>query len=374
MIGVRVHPSFWLLAGLYGFSAGQGDPRKMLVWVVVIGLSILAHELGHALTTVAFGSGADIELHGFGGLTRPRRALDLAVWKSGIITLAGCFVGLLLAGLAYLLLRGHRSLFLLALLQINLYWSLLNLLPIQPLDGGRLLELVLTWAFGPWGKKAALTLSLLAAGAVALYFLRQGSRYNAAITALFAVSAYRQLRAALGRNPLDDDAGLQAEFDSALALKGQGKNEEASRAMIALRKKTGAGELYSAATEQLARWFYADKQKGAAHALLKSLGGRLSGGSRLIMQHLAYEAGELEESVALGRQLFLEDSDPQAAYLVSLACLKLADEPGALRWLKTAVRHGLPHAARRLQAPELAALRQHPEFQELEARARQDCD
>lgn len=371
MIGVRVQPSFWLLAGLYGWSAGRGEPRLMLTWVVVIGLSVLAHELGHALTTVAFGSGADIELHGFGGLTRPRRALDLPLWKNLLITVNGCAVGLLLAGLAYALLKGHRSPFLSALLQVNLYWSLLNLLPIQPLDGGKLLELVLVSAFGPAGRKAALALSMAGAGGIALYFLKAGSHYNAAITALFAFSAYRQLSAAIGRNPQDDDPSLHARFDAAVELRRQGKGEEASRELIALRKETAHGELHAQATEQLARWFYADKQNGAAHALLKSLGGDLSSGSRLILQHLAYEAGQFEESVALGRQAFLEGSEPQAAYLVALASLRLGDEPGALRWLKTALREGLPQAAARLQAPELASLRPLPEFQELERRAQE---
>ncbi len=100
-IGVSAPPPIRLMAGIYGWYAGHGDPRRALIWVVVIGASLLAHEYGHALAILAFGSGADIELQGFGGVTIPRRRQDLATWKRCVITLAGCLTGLLVAFLAF---------------------------------------------------------------------------------------------------------------------------------------------------------------------------------------------------------------------------------------------------------------------------------
>ena len=44
-IPVRVHPLFWLITILFGFSA---DLIQLLIWVFVVFVSILVHELGHA--------------------------------------------------------------------------------------------------------------------------------------------------------------------------------------------------------------------------------------------------------------------------------------------------------------------------------------
>jgi hypothetical protein len=41
---VRVHPLFWLIAVLLGYSSG--DPLQILIWVVVVFVSILIHEMG----------------------------------------------------------------------------------------------------------------------------------------------------------------------------------------------------------------------------------------------------------------------------------------------------------------------------------------
>ena len=53
-IPVRVHPLFWLIAVLLGIS-GDPQPAEILLWVVAVFVSILVHELGHALTMRAFG-------------------------------------------------------------------------------------------------------------------------------------------------------------------------------------------------------------------------------------------------------------------------------------------------------------------------------
>ena len=45
-IPVSVHPVFWLIALLFGSS---GDPLLIPIWILVVFVSILVHELGHAL-------------------------------------------------------------------------------------------------------------------------------------------------------------------------------------------------------------------------------------------------------------------------------------------------------------------------------------
>ncbi|HEX5472325.1 MAG TPA: hypothetical protein VFW73_10580, partial [Lacipirellulaceae bacterium] len=52
---VRVHPFFWITTLLLGMGGGPADPVQTLVWVAVVFVSILFHELGHATLQRTFG-------------------------------------------------------------------------------------------------------------------------------------------------------------------------------------------------------------------------------------------------------------------------------------------------------------------------------
>ena len=66
---VRVHPLFWLMTLMMG--ARDDDPMTLLIWIGVVFLSILVHELGHALTMRYYGQDARIVLYMMGGLAIP---------------------------------------------------------------------------------------------------------------------------------------------------------------------------------------------------------------------------------------------------------------------------------------------------------------
>lgn len=108
-------------------------------------LSILVHELGHAVSAKAFKlAPQEIVLHGFGGWTRygyaPRP------WPGIFTTLAGPLAGLAL-GVALLFVPGDNGT-LSDLANFNLFWSIVNLLPIYPLDGGKILAHVFSLFMG----------------------------------------------------------------------------------------------------------------------------------------------------------------------------------------------------------------------------------
>jgi Zn-dependent protease len=65
---VRIHPAFWLLTAILGFNAEEFDAVELLLWVVVVFVSILVHELGHALLVRRFGWVSRIILYHLGGL------------------------------------------------------------------------------------------------------------------------------------------------------------------------------------------------------------------------------------------------------------------------------------------------------------------
>lgn len=113
---------------------------------------LLVHELGHALAMRAFGYG-DMSMFflPFLGAMVTGSPKDMAAWKQAVMLLAGPVPGLL-AG-AGLLLYGPAapgtgsSFDWQALAAMAIAVNLFNLLPITPLDGGRLLEVCL---FARW--------------------------------------------------------------------------------------------------------------------------------------------------------------------------------------------------------------------------------
>jgi Zn-dependent protease len=147
---VSIDSSFWILAAvvvLFGLrSAGLS---YALSFVAVAFVSILVHELGHALVSRRFGLGpVEIELHSLGGLARRARAGK--PWQALLITLAGPGAGLLFGvlalGAAGLGLQGFAAVIVGQLVFVNVVWSLFNLVPLWPLDGGKALYSILEMA------------------------------------------------------------------------------------------------------------------------------------------------------------------------------------------------------------------------------------
>lgn len=211
---VRVSPYFWVTTVLLssGFS-DQLDPQRTLIWVAVVFVSILIHELGHAVLQRHFGGRPWITLYGLGGLAscsdcdrRPRSQI--------LISLAGPAAGFLLAGLviAILFAMGHIALFRLYwipimfrgfasepvneliadLLRVNILWGLINLLPIFPLDGGQISRQLFSLWNSRTGELQSLQLSCGVAALVAAYGLINQDWY---IGIMFGVLAYSSFQA-----------------------------------------------------------------------------------------------------------------------------------------------------------------------------------
>jgi Zn-dependent protease len=138
---------------LPGLEHGLWVRPTLLALVLVV--SILVHELGHAVMADRLGLGpCRVLVHGFGGLcfftTPPSHSQGVRV------SLAGPAAGLALGGLAWAAaqvlgddLAGPTATFLSLMIRVNLFWSLFNLLPMYPLDGGQALRHVLHLRLAP---------------------------------------------------------------------------------------------------------------------------------------------------------------------------------------------------------------------------------
>jgi stage IV sporulation protein FB len=146
LLGVRVtvQTSFLLVAALLGLSGGS--VQLVVTWVLVVFVSILVHEMGHALTARSMGAEVKIELNGIGGVTSwSGREEDLGPGRRAAIAAAGSATGVAFGGLVWAFEQitgpyfGLFGFALSTLVWVNVFWGLLNWLPIRPLDGGHLL-------------------------------------------------------------------------------------------------------------------------------------------------------------------------------------------------------------------------------------------
>lgn len=198
-IPIEIQPWFWVILALIGGALGAGDAEAMLdvaLFVLAGFLSVLVHELGHALTGKAFGAPTRIVLHSFGGYaTFPANSFSRG--QNLLVTAAGPAIQILLglAGLAVLSFAPIPSdalrLFFYYLFVISIFWALLNLIPVIPLDGGQLLASIL----GPRRGRLALWISLgTAIGAAVLLFKSFGSFLFPIFLGMMAYQNYQALQ------------------------------------------------------------------------------------------------------------------------------------------------------------------------------------
>ncbi len=170
---VRVHPLFWLVAILMGLNISREGMEFLLIWVLIVFVSILVHELGHAIAFRWFGSPSNIVLYSFGGLAIPYHNVS-GRWRRIVISLAGPFAGFLLSGFFFgltlafpkELLLGSSQLrfFVLMMVYVNLFWGILNLLPVFPLDGGQVSRELCGMRWGAYrGVRISLQISFVSA-------------------------------------------------------------------------------------------------------------------------------------------------------------------------------------------------------------------
>jgi stage IV sporulation protein FB len=175
-IPVRVDAIFFVVVVILG---ARGRPGVMLAgWVVAVFVSILVHELGHAVAFRTFGQSPRIRLWAWGGLTSGSG--QLSPGRDVVVSLAGSAAALLLLGLpAYAVTRTvsftsfEAYVFWHDLLWVSLWWSLLNLLPLLPFDGGLVARTVLRRAMGERGDVTALWLSISVAAVGSVWALSQ---------------------------------------------------------------------------------------------------------------------------------------------------------------------------------------------------------
>lgn len=203
-IPIRIEPAFVLVLGFLGL-AGRGTLLAAIEWILLAGISILLHELGHAAAYRRFGIQPRIRLWSFGGLTYGERVSPA---RSIIVSVAGPVTGLLVGAVVVAVSAVVGSVMptpspefdevVADLLYINVGWSLFNLLPVLPLDGGNVAAAVFRAAGR--GEGMATSLSLVAAGVITVSALLAGESYIS-IVGVFLLAWNWQTRASRREEP-----------------------------------------------------------------------------------------------------------------------------------------------------------------------------
>lgn len=153
---IRIKPSFWIFQLIFGWSL-KDRPALLLIWVACSFFAILVHELGHVLAGRWFGFPGSIVIYGMGGgaigeygrATRPQRMAIAAAGPiaglsiyAALFFLTPWFVGSVFPQIgrawAEYVIFGFGF-----LVFMSLFWNLLNLPPVIPLDGGMILQAAL---------------------------------------------------------------------------------------------------------------------------------------------------------------------------------------------------------------------------------------
>lgn len=219
----RIAWTFWLAAVVLGYDLARGIDRMfagtspgvlplLLIWAACIMLSILIHELGHTIAFRWYGIEASILLYHFGGLAIPygvrsggrsfsrlRPGEELIIAAAGPAFQIGSAV--LLCALVWALDYRVSAFYFMpgpladlggeignqqidgaaAFAVVNFYvlpsilWGLLNLLPVLPLDGGRIAQS--TIAIGGGDPRQAYWLGVIASAVIALYAFQSGQMF-----------------------------------------------------------------------------------------------------------------------------------------------------------------------------------------------------
>lgn len=230
-VPVRIHPLFWLTGVILNLQSGD-DMLGMLLWLVAFLLAILVHEMGHAGAIRAYGHSPWITLYALGGVTSHNPAYDdgsrrsATPWAQIQISAAGPLAGFALAAVILVAIhlagydiarRGPFGLVLMPLgtvvspplthlvrdvLFISIFWGLLNLLPVFPLDGGQIARELLSLVNPRDGVRQSLILSMVTAVALAVVaFVQWNSLFSALFFGLLAYESYAAYQSYGGRDP-----------------------------------------------------------------------------------------------------------------------------------------------------------------------------
>lgn len=224
LAGVPITISFWYLI-IVAWNGLRSGPEVGVLWFMVLTISLLVHEFGHAMFAKRYRLNPSVRLELWGGSCAHDRADSDA--EDAMILIAGPAAGMLLGlmfwGIRWALLHFSVEAYLSSpviilglefMIYVNVFWTVINLLPIWPLDGGRLFRLAALRFTTPL-KAERITHSIGIALSVGLigYALTIGfSRFAIVLGAVVAWMNFQALRGDRASGPIRGQSKITKEL------------------------------------------------------------------------------------------------------------------------------------------------------------------
>jgi Zn-dependent protease len=411
-------------------------------WMFIVFVSVLVHELGHAVASRAFGYQPTITLAWLGGHTQPNAPGPIPWGRDVVLTLAGPLFGLLLGlacwvahsalespspALAYILRAGYMA---------NFFWAVLNMVPVLPLDGGRISTVVAMRLFKERGFLAAQILGVITSAGLVAVSLALNQIFLVIFFAMFGVQALRaayeamkgpeqvglaqaplvqslqQAQEALSRNQLPEarrlassvlDAGeaLTPELASRahhvlgwVSLKeGQGRTaldhfSQVQGRRVEAHALAAAFSLIGDETRALPLWEIAWRETGDRTVMHEYAGSLIRAGKQAqalrlpgvdvaaafsCAERALFIRGAYSEAAAMGEAALAHVPSPTVAYDAACAFARAHNPHDAVRLLHRARELGFRDAAYAATDEDLATLHGHPAFEEWLTELRQSA-
>lgn len=365
-IPLAIHPFFWVFAALIGWL-NSGTLMGAFIWIGIIVVSVVFHEFGHALTAVFFKQKARIQLIALGGVTS-FEGPKLKFWQQFAITFNGPLFGFFLFLFATLLLQlpnSHWPLLtkILKATQIaNLFWTVINLLPVLPLDGGQLLRIILEANFGVSGFKVSLLLGAIIAGLLSFYFFMMQAFLIGSFFFLFGFQSFDSWRKSRFVTRNDRDESNKQLMMHAEVLIQEGKREEAKKILEEVREKAAGGLLAVAATQYLALFAAKEGKRKEAYDWLFPIKKHLADDTLCLLHELAAEQKNYSLVASLSTEVY-QMAPSQEMALRSARAFAYQKEPKlAGGWLQTAWQFGGLDLSAVLGEEEFLMVKNDPAF------------
>ena len=370
-IPVKIAPSFFVMALILGFL-NTFSWMGTIIWAFVIFISVLVHEYGHAIAATLFGQHAQIQLFAFGGLTLPQ-GKKLKGWQEFIVIAMGPLFGFALyfltlfiplEAISKLEIIGPYVAYTIIVTQfINLFWTVINLIPILPLDGGHLLRVVLAGFIGHKSWKVSFIISLLLSALGSVFFLFMGQVFIGAIFLLFTFQSFETLRQFKNFTKDDLNESNKGRMERANEMIRDGDINSAKKCLETLLYSTHEGMIHTLAKENLARIALEQGEKEKCYKLLLTEEKNLSSAGKVLFYHACFQMEDFTRVIALAGQAFEIERGSEIAIIAAKATGYQNKIAEAISWLTTAKVFGEVDLSKVTNNKAFDEIRNSEEFQ-----------
>jgi len=386
-IPCRLDPSALVVLAVMATSA-RTSTSLFVTFVFGALVAVVSHELGHALVARALGaSDVSISLVAYGGVTR-YRLTSPSRWQGAMISAAGPAVGLGLGAAiwcartaAHPAAHSHAAAVYTELLFVTAGWSVVNLLPVLPLDGGHLLQQALPGSAQDRTRFAGLISAAVAAIAT-YWFWRHGASYPALMFALMAVfGGYTAVRGVATGSHHRHSASCEVfrhaaagEYDQADALVRTGRAVDPALLALIAAVRTGDNaaiarlwQLYETKSDDamvrscVVLWRAHTGDWPGVLSMLQQ--GAVKAGACRAALLKAFDVGAFHDGAGIGEATLRVSHDALIAYTTARCWARSGNPQLALRALMRAIDYGWTHWALVDADPNLDTVRTDPGFQ-----------